>query len=94
MKSKYLFFLFFYFFIQSNHSQIDANFDSDTIKNRLERLNAKTPLELFFSPDLEKTIKKYLKTRVNFYKKTSLGIYRRPSSFLNPSPMVRRGGLK
>ena len=71
MKFKYLFFLFFYFFIQSNHSQIDANFDSDTIKNRLERLNAKTPLELFFSPDLEKTIKKYLKTRVNFYKKNT-----------------------
>jgi len=47
----------------------ESNFNSDTIKNRLERLNKKTPIELYFTPSVEKTIKRYLKTRVNFYKK-------------------------
>ena len=47
----------------------DNNFDSDTIRERLKKLDSKTPIELFFTPDVEKTIKKYLKTRLKFYKK-------------------------
>ena len=60
----------FSYFISSAYSQIDeSNFNSDTIKNRLERLNTKTPIELYFTPSVEKTIKRYLNTRLNFYKK-------------------------
>ena len=66
----------FSFFISSSYSQIDdkkqideSNLNSDTIKNRLERLNAKTPIELYFTPSVEKTIKRYLNTRLEFYEK-------------------------
>tara|TARA_B100000900_G_C20549712_1_gene704199 strand:- start:188 stop:1330 length:1143 start_codon:yes stop_codon:yes gene_type:complete len=76
MKTNQLFLIIFLFFICSAYSQIDnkkpideSNFNSDTIKNRLERLNAKTPIELYFTPSVEKTIKRYLNTRVEFYKK-------------------------
>ena len=53
-----------------NNKELDqSNFNSDTIKNRLERLNAKTPIEIYYTPILEKTIKTYLNTKVDFYKK-------------------------
>ena len=62
--------IIFSFFISSSYSQIDeSNLNSDTIKNRLERLNAKTPIELYFTPSVEKTIKRYLNTRLEFYEK-------------------------
>ena len=75
MQIKQLFLIIFFFIIEHNYSQInsfesdliDYNFDSDTIKNRLARLDAKTPLELYFTPEVEKRIKRYLKTRVDFY---------------------------
>ena len=76
MKTYHLFLIIFSFFISSSYSQIDdkkqideSNLNSDTIKNRLERLNAKTPIELYFTPSVEKTIKRYLNTRLEFYKK-------------------------
>ena len=53
-----------------NNKELDqSNFNSDTIKNRLERLDAKTPIELYYTPIVEKTIKTYLNTTVDFYKK-------------------------
>jgi len=62
--------IIFSFFISSAYSQIDeSNFNSDTIKNRLERLNTRTPIEIYFTPSVEKTIKRYLNTRLDFYKK-------------------------
>ncbi len=75
MQIKRLFLIIFFFIIEHNYCQvnsfegdiIDYNFDSDTIKNRLARLDAKTPLELYFTPEVEKIIKRYLKTRVDFY---------------------------
>ena len=77
MKIKHLALILSIFFTCSSFSQADTeeiilnehNFHSDTIKNRLEILDSKTPLELFFTPEVEATIKKYLKTRVGFYKK-------------------------
>ena len=77
MKIKHLALILSIFFTCSSFSQADMeeiilnehNFHSDTIKNRLEILDSKTPLELFFTPEVEATIKKYLKTRVGFYKK-------------------------
>ena len=77
MKAKQLVLVLFCLLVCSVYSQsVDtdvlinkSNFNSDTIKNRLERLNKKTPIELYFTPSVEKTIKRYLKTRVNFYKK-------------------------
>ena len=77
MKIKHLALILSIFFTCSSFSQVDTeeiilnehNFHSDTIKNRLEILDSKTPLELFFTPEVEATIKKYLKTRVGFYKK-------------------------
>ena len=76
MKTYQLLLITFSFFISSSYSQIDdkkqideSNFNPDTIKNRLERLNTKTPIELYFTPSVEKTIKRYLKTRLEFYKK-------------------------
>tara|TARA_B100000900_G_scaffold332639_1_gene293552 strand:+ start:279 stop:1421 length:1143 start_codon:yes stop_codon:yes gene_type:complete len=76
MKTIQLLLIIFSFFISSAYSQIDdkkqigeSNFNSDTIKNRLERLNSKTPIELYFTPSVEKTIKRYLNTRLEFYKK-------------------------
>ena len=77
MKIKYLFLILFSFFIhnsvpQEHNAEMvfdDNNFDSDTIRERLKKLDSKTPIELFFTPDVEKTIKKYLKTRLKFYKK-------------------------
>lgn len=53
-----------------NKKELDqSNFNSDTIKNRLERLNAKTPIDLYFTPIVEKTIKAHLNNSVNFYRK-------------------------
>ena len=77
MKAKQLVLFLFCLLVCSVYSQSvdtdvlinESNFNSDTIKNRLERLNKKTPIELYFTPSVEKTIKRYLKTRVNFYKK-------------------------
>ena len=76
MKTKQILLIIFSFFICSVYSQIDykkqideSNFNSDTIKNRLERLNAKTPIEIYFTLSVEKTIKRYLNTRIEFYKK-------------------------
>ena len=77
MKIKYLFLILFSFFIhnsvpQENNIETvfdENNFDSDTIRERLKKLDSKTPIELFFTPDVENTIKKYLKTRLKFYKK-------------------------
>ena len=77
MKIKYLFLILFSFFIhnsvpQEHNAEMvfdDNNFDSETIRERLTKLDSKTPIELFFTPDVEKTIKKYLKTRLKFYKK-------------------------
>ena len=70
MKTNQLFLIIFSLFICCAYSQIDeSNFNSDTIKNRLERLNAKTPIEIYLTPSVEKTIKRYLNTRVEFYKK-------------------------
>jgi len=76
MKAKQLVLVLFCLLVCSVYSQSvdtdvlinESNFNSDTIKNRLERLNAKTPIELFFTPSVEKTIKRYLKTRIDFYK--------------------------
>ena len=76
MKTAQLALIMFFVFISSAFSQTEnnielafqSNFNSDTIKNRLERLNAKTPIELFFTPSVEKTIKRYLKTRIDFYR--------------------------
>ena len=76
MKAKQLVLVLFCLLVCSVYSQSvdtdvlinESNFNSDTIKNRLERLNKKTPIELYFTPSVEKTIKRYLKTRVNFYK--------------------------
>ena len=77
MKIKYFFLILFSFFIHNSVPQEhiaemvfdDNNFDSETIRERLTKLDSKTPIELFFTPDVEKTIKKYLKTRLKFYKK-------------------------
>ena len=70
MKTYQFLLIIFSFFISSSYSQIDeSNLNSDTIKNRLERLNAKTPIELYFTPSVEKTIKRYLNTRLEFYEK-------------------------
>ena len=76
MKTYHLFLIIFSFFISSSYSQIDdkkqideSNLNSDTIKNRLERLNTRTPIELYFTPSVEKTIKRYLNTRLEFYEK-------------------------
>ncbi len=76
MKNYQLLLIIFSFFISSSYSQIDdkkqideSNLNSDTIKNRLERLNAKTPIELYFTPSVEKTIKRYLNTRLEYYEK-------------------------
>ena len=71
MKTYQFFLIIFSFFVSSAYSQIDeSNFNSDTIKNRLERLNTKTPIELYFTPSIEKTIKRYLNTRLEFYEKS------------------------
>ena len=79
MKAKQLVLVLFCLLVCSVYSQSvdtdvlinESNFNLDTIKNRLERLNKKTPIELYFTPSVEKTIKRYLKTRVNFYKKNN-----------------------
>ena len=76
MQIKQLFLIIFFFIIEYNYCQvnsfesdlIDYNFDSDTIKSRLAKIDVKTPLELYFTPQVEKTIKRYLKTRLGFYK--------------------------
>ena len=75
MKIKQLLLIIFLFIIEHNYCQvnsfksdlIDYNLDSDTIKNRLAQLDAKTPLDLYFTPEVEKRIKRYIKSRVGFY---------------------------
>ena len=78
MYLKVLLILLFCFFAQNNHSQeydnnqfTEAGFNSDTIKQRLERLNVKTPIEIYHNKEVEKLIIKYLKTRKSFYEKNS-----------------------
>ena len=74
MKAKQLVLVLFCLLVCSVYSQSvdtdvlinESNFNSDTLKNRLERLNKKTPKELYFTPSVDKPIKRYLKTRVNF----------------------------
>ncbi len=75
MKTAPLFFILL-FLCQTTFSQkfntapiAPENLNSDTIKNRIDRLNKKTPLDIFLSSDVEKLIKKYLKNRTDFYAK-------------------------
>ena len=75
MKTLPLFFILL-FLCQTTFSQkfntapiAPENLNSDTIKNRIDRLNKKTPLDIFLSSDVEKLIKKYLKNRTDFYAK-------------------------
>ena len=75
IKTPLLFFILF-FLCQTTFSQkfnttsiAPENLNSDTIKNRIDRLNKKTPLDIFLSSDVEKLIKKYLKNRTDFYAK-------------------------
>ena len=75
MKTPSLFIILFFlcqtFFSQNLNTTSIApeNLNSDTIKNRIDRLNKKTPLDIFLSSDVEKLIKKYLKNRTDFYAK-------------------------
>ena len=75
IKTPSLFFVFLFlcqttFSQKSNTAPIaPENLNSDTIKNRIDRLNKKTPLDIFLSSDVEKLIKKYLKNRTDFYAK-------------------------
>ena len=69
-------FIILFFLCQTPFSQkfnttpiAPENLNSDTIKNRIDRLNKKTPLDIFLSSDVEKLIKKYLKNRTDFYAK-------------------------
>ena len=79
MNVKFLVLFFYIVFLNHGSSQDlnkahainPQNFNPDTIANRLERLNAKTPFELYFTPEVEKKIKSYLKNRVVFYKKNA-----------------------
>ena len=75
IKTPQLFFILL-FLCQTTFSQkfnttpiAPENLNSDTIKNRIDRLNKKTPLDIFLSSDVEKLIKKYLKNRTDFYAK-------------------------
>ena len=75
IKTPQLFFILL-FLCQTTFSQkfnttpiAPENLNSDTIKNRIDRLNKKTPLDIFLSSDVEKLIKKYLKNRTDFYTK-------------------------
>ena len=75
IKTSLLFFILF-FLCQTTFSQkfnttpiAPENLNSDTIKNRIDRLNKKTPLDIFLSSDVEKLIKRYLKNRTDFYAK-------------------------
>ena len=75
MKIKQLLLIIFLLIIEHNYCQvnsfesdlIDYNLDSDTIKNRLAQLDAKTPLELNFTPEVEKRKKRKKKSREGFY---------------------------
>ena len=51
----------------SEHTQpiINAQVDTETLKERLETLNSKTPLSITYSPLLEQLINKYLKIPSN-----------------------------
>ena len=69
-------FIILFFLCQTTFSQkfnttpiAPENLNSDTIKNRIDRLNKKTPLDIFLSSDVEKLINKYLKNRTDFYTK-------------------------
>ena len=57
-------FIIVFFLCQTTFSQkfnttpiAPENLNSDTIKNRIDRLNKKTPLDIFLSSDVEKLIK-------------------------------------
>lgn len=46
-----------------NHfSEVDRSLDTDTLKQRLKKLDAKTPLRISYHPDLENVINYYLKS--------------------------------
>ena len=76
MQIRQLLLIIFLFIINYSYCQfdnfernlMDYNFDSDTIKNRLARLDAKTPIDIYFTPEVEKRIKEYLKEMLGFYK--------------------------
>ncbi len=76
MQIRLLLLIIFLFIINHCYCQADSfernlmdyNFDSDTIKNRLARLDAKTPIDIYFTPEVEKRIKEYLKETLGFYK--------------------------
>jgi len=60
-------------FSQQNQSFLQDsinNFNTDTIRERIKRLNKKTPIEISYTPELEQIIKKYLKTRTRHFNKT------------------------
>ena len=69
MQIRQLLLIIFLFIINHSYCQVDNfernlmdyNFDSDTIKNRLARLDAKTPIDIYFTPEVEKRIKENLK---------------------------------
>lgn len=44
------------------YSKVDKTLDTETLKHRLEILNAKTPLDITYHPDLESVINYYLKS--------------------------------
>lgn len=50
-------------------SQISLQLSSDTLRTRLEALNAKTPFEIAYSPALESVIKRHLNNRKNYFEK-------------------------
>ena len=65
----------------SEHTQpiTNAQVDTETLKERLEILNSKTPLSITYSPILEQLINKYLKDR-----KTSFDILMQRSLYYFP----------
>ncbi len=65
----------------SEHAQpiSNAQVDTETLKDRLETLNSKTPLSITYSPLLEQLINKYLKNR-----KTSFDVLMQRSLYYFP----------
>lgn len=50
-------------------SDFDASLTTELLKERLEVLNAETPFDLEYNPELERLIRYYLKTRAKYYPK-------------------------
>ncbi|WP_139956983.1 lytic transglycosylase domain-containing protein [Flavicella sediminum] len=50
-------------------SMADIELSTELLKERLKLLDAQTPFDLAYNPDLERLIKSYLKTRVKYYPK-------------------------